>query len=71
MGVTLYRDIAPGGFGTFDRALGSMFRLTAGETWLDGLAAADPDTGAVYFGRSLFVYRCAGPAVIGGTRVAR
>jgi hypothetical protein len=30
MGVTMFRDVAPDSFGLFDRALGSMFRLTAG-----------------------------------------
>jgi hypothetical protein len=33
MGVTMFRDVAPEGFGLFDRALGSMFRLTAGITF--------------------------------------
>jgi hypothetical protein len=33
MGVTMFRDVAPEGFGLFDRALGSMFRLTAGMTF--------------------------------------
>jgi hypothetical protein len=30
MGVSMFREVAPEGFGLFDRALGSMFRLTAG-----------------------------------------
>ncbi len=45
MGVALFRDSAPMSFGLFDRALSSMFRLTAGETWLDELVLLDPDQG--------------------------
>ncbi len=45
MGVALFRDQAPRSFGLFDRALSSMFRLTAGETWLDELVLLDPDQG--------------------------
>jgi hypothetical protein len=45
MGVTLFRDTAPQSFGLFDRALSSMFRLTAGETWVDELVLLDPDEG--------------------------
>ena len=47
MGVTLFRDAAPKGFGLFDRALISMFRLTAGDTWLDELNLFDPDDGSL------------------------
>ena len=45
MGVALFRDAAPRSFGLFDRALSSMFRLTAGETWVDELVLLDPDQG--------------------------
>ena len=45
MGVALFRDAAPRSFGLFDRALSSMFRLTAGETWVDELELLDPVRG--------------------------
>jgi hypothetical protein len=51
----LFRDYAPLSFGSFDRALSSMIRLTAGETWIDELIRIDPDTGAVNVGSSLFI----------------
>ncbi len=34
MGVTFFGDDAPDEFGKFDRALITMYRLTAGETWV-------------------------------------
>ncbi len=34
MGVTFYSDDAPAEFGKFDRALITMYRLTAGDTWV-------------------------------------
>ena len=34
-----------------------MFRLTAGETWLDGLDLFDPETGHLNYGPALFVNR--------------
>jgi hypothetical protein len=55
MGVSLFRSYAPLSFGSFDRALSSMFRLTAGETWIDELVPLDPETGAVNFGTSFFI----------------
>ena len=55
MGVSLFRDEAPACFGSFSRALTSMFRLTAGETWLDDLAAVDHDNGMINISTVLFV----------------
>ncbi len=34
MGVTFFGDDAPDEFGKFDRALITMYRLTAGDTWV-------------------------------------
>ncbi len=34
-----------------------MFRLTAGETWLDGLDRFDPVTGRLNYGTAVFVNR--------------
>ena len=35
MGVTYFRDDSPDDFGKLDRAFVTMFRITAGETWVD------------------------------------
>jgi hypothetical protein len=56
MGVSIFRDYAPASFSTFDRALSTMFRLTAGETWVDGLAAYSAEDGRLYYGTALFIY---------------
>jgi hypothetical protein len=55
MGVNIFRETAPDNFITFFRALSTMFRLTAGETWVDGLAAYD-ESGTPYYGTALFIY---------------
>jgi hypothetical protein len=55
MGVTLFRETAPDNFDNFFRALSTMFRLTAGETWVDGLAATD-EQGNPYYGTAIFIY---------------
>jgi hypothetical protein len=55
MGVTLFRETAPANFDNFFRALSTMFRLTAGETWVDGLAATD-EQGNQNFGTAFFIY---------------
>ncbi len=34
MGVTFFDEEAPNAFGKFDRAFITMYRLTAGETWV-------------------------------------
>jgi hypothetical protein len=56
MGVSIFRDVAPGSFNTFDRALSTMFRLTAGETWVDGLTFYNPDDGSFNYGTVVFIY---------------
>ena len=33
-----------------------MFRLTAGETWVDGLAAYSAEDGTPFYGTALFIY---------------
>ena len=55
MGVTLFRETAPNNFDNFFRGLSTMFRLTAGETWVDELAAAD-ENGNPNFGTAFFIY---------------
>ncbi len=55
MGVSLFREQSPACFGSFSRALTSMFRLTAGETWLDELVAFSADDGTINFSTVLFV----------------
>ncbi len=56
MGVSIFREVAPACFGSFDRALSSMVRLTAGETWLDELVLLDTETGTLNYGTALFVF---------------
>ena len=34
VGVTYFRDDSPDDFGSLDRAFVTMFRITAGETWV-------------------------------------
>ena len=55
MGVSLFHDTAPEGFATFSHAMGSMFRLTGGDTWLDCLDQLGPD-GSVNIKESIFVF---------------
>ena len=55
MGVNLFRGTAPDNFGNFVRGLSTMFRLTAGETWIDGVDAYD-ENGKPYYGTALFIY---------------
>ena len=55
MGVTLFRETAPDNFDNFVRGLSTMFRLTAGETWIDGVDAYD-ENGKPYYGTALFIY---------------
>ena len=55
MGVTLFREAAPASFGNFVRGLSVMFRLTAGDTWVDGLDEFDENGGPNY-DASFFVY---------------
>jgi hypothetical protein len=54
IGVTLFSEIAPQDFGAFDRAFVSMFRLTAGETWLDSLERFD-ENGQLNYTHAMFV----------------
>ena len=37
LGVSLYCEVAPEAFGKFNRAFVTMFRVTAGDTWVDGM----------------------------------
>jgi hypothetical protein len=43
MGVTFFGDEAPDEFGKFDRALITMYRLTAGDTWVRPVSRAQPE----------------------------
>ena len=42
-GVSLFADEAPDDFREFNRAFIAMFRITAGETWVESLPKNDPD----------------------------
>jgi hypothetical protein len=54
IGVTLFSEVAPQDFGAFDRAFVSMFRLTAGETWLESLERYD-EKGQLNYTNAVFV----------------
>ena len=43
VGVTYFRDESPDDFGKLDLAFVTMFRITAGETWVDGIPRILPD----------------------------
>ena len=42
LGVSLYSELAPEAFGKFNRAFVTMFRVTAGDTWVDGMPTILP-----------------------------
>ncbi len=37
LGVSLYSEAAPDAFGEFNRAFITMFRVAAGDTWVEGM----------------------------------
>ncbi len=43
VGVSLFSESAPEDFCAFNRAFIAMFRITAGETWVESLPKLDPD----------------------------
>mmetsp|Transcript_52361 Transcript_52361/g.109235 ORF Transcript_52361/g.109235 Transcript_52361/m.109235 type:complete len:514 (-) Transcript_52361:54-1595(-) len=45
MGVSFFRETAPDDFATFDRSFYAMFRVIAGETWVDSLRKTTEDGG--------------------------
>ena len=54
MGVSLFADIAPDQFGKFNRAFVTLFRIAAGDTWIDALPTLGPD-GEIEWKPALFV----------------
>ena len=55
LGVSLFSDSSPDTFGKFNRAFITMFRLTAGETWVDAVPAV-LDNGDLNHGFAAFVF---------------
>jgi hypothetical protein len=43
LGVSLFADIAPDEFGKFNRAFVTLFKIAAGDTWIDALPMLAPD----------------------------
>ncbi len=43
LGVSLFSEIAPDQFGKFNRAFVTLFRIAAGDTWIDQLPMLGPD----------------------------
>ena len=54
LGVSLFSDLAPDQFGMFNRAFVTLFRIAAGDTWIDSLPMLGPD-GDLEWQPSLFV----------------
>ncbi len=54
LGVSLFSDLAPDHFGKFKRAFVALFRIAAGDTWLDDLPTLGSD-GALQWKPALYV----------------
>ena len=54
IGVAYFSEIAPDDFGTLDRAIAALFRLPAGDAWIDSLPPQNED-GSLNYGAELFV----------------
>ncbi len=54
LGVSLFSDVAPEQFGKFNRAFITLFRIAAGDTWIDSLAMLGP-SGDLEWKPSLFI----------------
>ena len=54
LGVSLFADIAPDQFGMFNRAFITLFRIAAGDTWIDSLPTLGPD-GDLQWQPALFI----------------
>ena len=52
--MSLFADIAPDQFGKFNRAFVTLFRIAAGDTWIDPLPTLGPD-GDLEWKPALFV----------------
>jgi hypothetical protein len=54
LGVSLFSEIAPDQFGRFNRAFVSLFRIAAGDTWIDSLPMLGLD-GNIEWKPALFI----------------
>ncbi len=52
--MALYKELLPGTFGKFNLAFVSMFRIAAGETWVDNMQLID-ESGDLNWMNALFV----------------
>ena len=52
--MSLFSDVAPDQFGRFNRAFVALFRIAAGDTWIDALPTLGPD-GEIEWKPALFV----------------
>jgi hypothetical protein len=55
LGVSLFADIAPDQFGRFNRAFATLFRIAAGDTWIDSLPILGPD-GGIQWKPALYIF---------------
>ncbi len=54
LGVALFQDLVPASFAQFNLAFVAMFRVAAGETWIDGLPLVD-ENGDISWKAAFFV----------------
>ncbi len=54
LGVALFKEVVPSSFGRFNLAFIAMFRIAAGETWIDGLPLVD-EVGDINWRGGVFV----------------
>ena len=56
LGVNLLSEKSPANFGKFDRAVATMFRIAAGETWVDGMEVYNEELGTVNWVVGAYVF---------------
>ncbi len=52
--MALFKELLPASFGRFNLAFISMFRIAAGETWLEGLPLVD-EAGDLHWKAAMYV----------------
>jgi voltage-gated sodium channel len=55
LGCSLFSDIAPDSFSRFDRAMAALFRIAAGDTWVEGVDVLT-ESGAVHWAVGIYVF---------------
>jgi len=55
LGCSLFSEVAPESFSRFDRAMAALFRIAAGDTWIEGVDVLD-ESGAVNWAIGGYVF---------------